>query len=576
MIICGIKLTHDASVALIDNGKLIFCIEAEKIGNASRYSEWNDFKINYLVKILSDFGYEISSIDKFVFDGWGDFKSIINNDYQITYKSVILENDEEMKINLQRYGMLVENENIFEFNIINPISDKSKSVISYMHVTGHLMSAYCTSPFSVNKEDSYLLVWDGGMCPQLFYLFAKEKKIELINPLFFLLGSCYGALASNYEPFNHLAHDDLSIAGKLMAYIALGKKDAKTINAFKNIFLQFEDRFELHSEKALMSKLLTSEFLKEIVIYGEIEEIAPKNLMCNFHYFIEELLIDKLSRLIDINPNLKRNFCFVGGCALNIKWNSKLRSTNFFDNFWVPPFPNDSGSAIGAACCEMFLRSDKINLDWTVYSGPKIIREDFLDSNWIRIEISVSEIAEVLYYLDEPIVLLNDRAELGPRSLGNRSIVASPINPNMKEVLNKIKGREHYRPIAPICIEDFSSDFFHPGVSDPYMLYDHFVKLDKRNLIPAVCHLDFSARLQTVNQIQNPILYSLLLEFKDISGIPILCNTSANFNGSGFFPDIKSVMQWNKVDLIWSNGSSFVKIKSRIFDYLMSKKNLNV
>jgi carbamoyltransferase len=108
------------------------------------------------------------------------------------------------------------------------------------------------------------------------------------------------------------------------------------------------------------------------------------------------------------------------------------------------------------------------------------------------------------------------------------------------------------------------------------MLYDHFVKLDKRNLIPAVCHLDFSARLQTVNQIQNPILYSLLLEFKDISGIPILCNTSANFNGSGFFPDIKSVMQWNKVDLIWSNGSSFVKIKSRIFDYLMSKKNLNV
>jgi carbamoyltransferase len=238
----------------------------------------------------------------------------------------------------------------------------------------------------------------------------------------------------------------------------------------------------------------------------------------------------------------------------------------------VPPFPNDSGSAIGAACCEFFLNSDRVNIDWNVYSGPRIINGDISNSNWQSIDISITELAEVLYYLNEPIVVLNGCAELGPRSLGNRSIICSPIYKGMKEVLNNIKGREDYRPIAPICIEESAPDFFIPGTSDPFMLYDHFVKEEVRNLIPAICHLDFSARLQTVNESQNPFLYKLLHEFNLLSGVPILCNTSSNFNGSGFFPDIESAMEWNKVNLIWSNGSSFVKINSSIFDFVNKNK----
>ena len=573
MIICGIKLTHDASIALIENGKLIFCFEAEKINNAPRYSEWNNFNFKYLSEILSDFGYKLTDIDKFVFDGWGDFNTLEYNDYALVKRTVFLENGEEMTINLQRYGMYMQNEDLFESIDTNFQISQRTVINSYMHVSGHIMSAYCTSPFAIRNDDSFILVWDGGMCPQLFYLHAKDKRIENLGPLFFLLGGCYGAFASNYEPFNHLEFDDLSISGKLMDYIELGEKELVLIDVFKNIYRSFEEKFELSNLKPQMTQKLTSEFLKEIVIYGELEEIDPKNMMSNFHFFIEDLLIEKLIRITKTNSDFKKNFCYVGGCALNIKWNSKLRNSILFEEFWIPPFPNDSGSAIGAACCELFLNSEEVSLDWTVYSGPLIKNDSIIDSNWLSFDLSVSKLAEVLYFVDEPIVVLEGHSELGPRSLGNRSIIASPINDKMKETLNNIKNRENYRPIAPICIEEFATSFFEPGTPDPFMLYDHSVKSQWRKYLSAICHLDFSARLQTVSQLQNPFIYSLLLEFKELSGIPILCNTSANFNGKGFFPNIESVIKWNKVNLIWSNNSCFVKRDSVIHHFLTKSPN---
>jgi carbamoyltransferase len=108
-------------------------------------------------------------------------------------------------------------------------------------------------------------------------------------------------------------------------------------------------------------------------------------------------------------------------------------------------------------------------------------------------------------------------------------------------------------------MEEDASQIFSPGYPDPYMLFEHRVREEWKDQVPAICHLDGTARLQTVNRKENAFIYELLTEYKKLSGIPLLCNTSANFNGSGFFPDVKSVMEWDKVNFIWSAGKLYFK-----------------
>jgi carbamoyltransferase len=170
---------------------------------------------------------------------------------------------------------------------------------------------------------------------------------------------------------------------------------------------------------------------------------------------------------------------------------------------------------------------------------------------WRATKYSIEDLATLLYEKNEPVVFINDRAELGPRALGNRSILASPESAQMKDVLNKVKQREAYRPVSPICMEEYASEIFTPGNKDPFMLFDHRVKPQWKDRIPAVVHLDDTARLQTVTAQQNPVIYRLLEAFRDLSGIPLLCNTSANLNGSGFFPDAQSAMAWNQVNYVF-------------------------
>jgi carbamoyltransferase len=130
----------------------------------------------------------------------------------------------------------------------------------------------------------------------------------------------------------------------------------------------------------------------------------------------------------------------------------------------------------------------------------------------------------------------------------------------MKDLLNKVKGREYYRPVAPICLEEFAPDIFEPGTRDPYMLFNHAVRAHWADRIPAVIHLDGTARLQTVNSDDSPVIEAVLREYHRLSGIPVLANTSANLNGRGFFPDAASAMSWGRVDTVWSDGIMYRRV----------------
>ncbi|MBD0255054.1 MAG: hypothetical protein ICV83_04980 [Cytophagales bacterium] len=542
MKICGLKLTHDGAIALIDDGKLVFSIEMEKLNNNSRYSSVDNTAI--IEELLNRYGYSLDQIDEFVIDGWeGLDTSLINTGNQGSPYALEVAPYREKKPSqdvLHRYsfGGLKVGSRVLNYS-------------SYMHVSGHIFSAYCTSPFARRKESSYVLVWDGGMFPRLYYFDVRTNKVENLGKVIYLIGNFYSEFSMYFEPFKFQKKgekEELSVAGKVMAYIAKGTVRTEILEEFEFIF---NNHLNIGLE-------YVHEFARMFKQRNPNAKFKDEDVLASMHVFLEKLLIEGLREKVKKQPTYSRNICFVGGCALNIKWNSAIRNTGIFREVWVPPFPNDSGSAIGAACCAMINRSSRVEVDWTVYCGPEIIVND-PPEGWTRKDFTVQELAVLLHETNEPVVFLNGAAETGPRALGNRSILAAAVSPRMKNLLNEIKNREDYRPVAPICMEDKTADVFIPGIRDPYMLFDHFVKEEWKDRVPAICHLDGTARVQTVSPEDNILIYALLAAYHELSGVPLLCNTSANFNGKGFFPDLVSVIEWGKVNYVWCDNKLYAK-----------------
>ncbi|MEM9916807.1 MAG: carbamoyltransferase N-terminal domain-containing protein [Bacteroidota bacterium] len=554
MRICGLKLTHDGAVALIDNNKLIFSFEIEKLKNNPRYASIEDTDL--IAEILRSEGYSPESIDLYAIDGWGGFDQdslAIQPRLEIgdqTNKLSVLHHGKPTQIGIAQYRERTAKHSILEewkFEGL-PIEDHSYSYTSYLHVTSHIMSAYCCSPFAQAGEDAYILIWDGGMYPRLYYFDVTNKKVENLGPIFLFIGNIYSIFAQHFGPFkvgNKFAKDSLSVAGKVMAYIGKGEVQ-------RDLFPIFDDIYKKNYSNPMgFGNVFANEFKKAVG-----DRYTDEDILCSFHFYLDELLVSKLIKKINRYPRKGKNICLAGGCALNIKWNRSIRRSGFFDGVFVPPFPNDSGSAIGAACTAMMLHGQSAALEWSVYSGPKII-DNAPAEGWTEESCSVKQLGELLYRTQEPVVFLNGRAELGPRALGNRSILASPQSLYMKDILNYVKKREAYRPVSPICLERFGHEIFDPGISDPYMLFDHFVRPGWEEKIPAVCHLDGTARLQSINKERNPVVAELLETFYQLSGVPMLCNTSANLPSKGFFPDVYSATIWDRVNYVWCNGKLF-------------------
>jgi carbamoyltransferase len=549
MIICGIKSTHDGALALIDNGKLIFSYEMEKLANNHRHKEFC-LTMNEIEDILQSYGYELGQVDRWVLDGWRGDKlgtRCIFKDVPFLYEG------KKVDISLAQYGHLVQKEENILKQQSYELEEINFSYDSYPHVAGHILGAYCSSPFAKAGEDAFVLVWDGGMPPQLFYYQTKENKVSNLGPIMYLLGCIYVDFPHKFEPYcNYKKH--VSIAGKLMAYIALGEARPAIVEAYNKIYDEITASFDLEKLEINNISQITDSFIDAAKEYADTHSVKHQDILMSLHAFLQERLVKHLEDSIKKYPDFTKNLCFAGGNALNIKWNSAIRQRGIIKNLWVPPFPNDSGSALGVACCAMVKETPLRALDWDVYSGPQFIASQEKAKGFKARSCSLEELALILHETNEPVLFLQGRAEIGPRALGNRSILAAPASPNMKELLNELKVREGYRPVAPICLEEDAPKVFSPGTPDPFMLFEHLVKKEWKDKVPAIVHLDGSSRLQTVNEKENKPIYDLLTYYKEKSGIPLLCNTSANLNGAGFFPDLKTAIEWGRVNYIWSEG----------------------
>ena len=220
----------------------------------------------------------------------------------------------------------------------------------------------------------------------------------------------------------------------------------------------------------------------------------------------------------------KKNLVFMGGCALNSKANTML--WKIFDNVWIMPNPGDAGSALGAAAA-LYGK----HLDW---QGPYLGHD-------LGGEYPVDKIIDALIK-DKIAPVASGRAEYGPRALGNRSILADPRDPDIKDKVNLIKKRELFRPFAPVVLEECASEWFDMEYPSPYMQYTP--KCLRPELIPSVVHADGTSRVQTVNKTDHPGLYGVLVKWYALTGVPILLNTSLNIKGQPILNSLQDVLDW--------------------------------
>ena len=293
------------------------------------------------------------------------------------------------------------------------------------------------------------------------------------------------------------------------------------------------------------------------IFNNEIFKLFKKEELQNDQYFnkykaniassvqkIFEFYLNKICEEIK-NINFSRNLVYAGGCALNSLANNQILINNYFENLFIPYAPGDAGGCIGSALVTFRKKNKKDNFKnlttpfiGSSYSNEyikKVINNDTrlkkFKINFFNSKLELNTYISKKIFNNNIIGFFNSRMEFGARALGNRSILANPCSPNIKEIINKkIKRRESFRPFAPSILFEEKINWFNNNHYNPYMACVEKINDNKKNLIPGVAHVDGTGRVQTVCKEFNEDFYNLIKSFYNISGVPILLNTSFNEN----------------------------------------------
>ncbi len=386
-----------------------------------------------------------------------------------------------------------------------------------------------------------------------------EKKIKKFDEVLFphSLGLFYTAM-TQYLGFNKYGDEY-----KVMGLAPYGKP--KYLDTLKNVLLyDKKNLFKLnlkyflhHTGNVDMTWMNGEPKIGEVFSDDLVKLLGPSRKktdpITNFHKDIasstqkiyEEVFFKILNNLYEKNKN--ENICISGGCGMNSVANGKIFNNTKYKNVYIPAAPGDSGGALGSASYYInSLAKNTVKFDDTPYLGPsfsineiKKIIESYnheFEKNLVKVEM-IDDYNNLLAKAAESISkglivgFFNEKMEWGPRALGNRSILADPRDPNIKKTLNlKIKRRESFRPFAPSILKEFTDQWFENNDEVPFMSKVYQIRKDKKTVLPAVTHIDGSGRLQTVSKLYNPNFYMLIKKFYEITGVPIILNTSFNEN----------------------------------------------
>jgi len=484
---------HDGALAYLEDGRLVISIEAEK------HSRYRHSSLS-VPDVFDAFAELNDAPDVLCRSGWWPSDPHVPGQQPLAgYRGVA--NGDVVVGRGRLLGRTIKN-------------------FSSSHERSHLLCAFGMSNLPKGTP-CYALLWEGVI--GAFYKIDADLNVEKLADVMPEPGHRYALLYALADPTfdkNTAEYSRLSDAGKLMALASFSTRNWPTEDEEKIISFLMQDCTHLKPREL--------EALRHCRHY-DIGLDDPE--FRNFAGIFSSRMFDRFCRFAESNMPKGMPLLVTGGCGLNCDWNTKWRETNHFSDVFVPPVANDSGSAIGTAIDAQFHFTGNPKIEWSVYAGREFVATEAIDrSQFDEYESDFQMVAGMLAS-DLIIAWVNGKYEIGPRALGNRSILASPFQVSTRVRLNEIKQREQFRPIAPVCLEEDAVRWFGCSHSSPYMLYTQLVSTDA---LAAVTHVNGTARIQTVSAATNPNLHQLLLAFKARTGYGVLCNTSLNFKGKGF------------------------------------------
>lgn len=519
---------HDSAACLIQDGRILAAIQEERF-NRDKYSP--AFPINAINSCLQMANLTIYDIDYIAF-----------------YEKPYLKFERIIINHLKAYPFSGKNfldtmPNWLNDRLIIPLTLKNKldyngKIFFIKHHLSHAASSFLVSPF---KEAAILTVDGIGEWTTATRGVGKDIEIKILKELFYphSLGLLYSIITT------YLGFRVFSGEGKVMALAECGQPTY--LDIFKKIITIMPDgSFRLNMEYFCLNKgdrMYSNKFIKT---FGEPRregteiESRHRNIAASLQKITEEILIKMAINLYDETKIDK--LCAAGGVFLNVTANSKILKQTPFKEVFIQPAVGDSGGALGTAfyVYHSLLGKPRSYIMNTSFLGPEFsirkIRRVLLNRRIDFKEFTNSD--ELVKYVankiaDNKIVgWFQGRMEWGPRALGNRSILANPCNPYMKDILNeKVKHRESFRPYGISILLEKLNDFFDLNYQSPFMLFTGEVKESKKNLIPSAIHVNNTSRIQTVIKNDNGIYYDLIKEFECITNIPLIINTSFNEKG---------------------------------------------
>jgi hydroxymethyl cephem carbamoyltransferase len=413
------------------------------------------------------------------------------------------------------------------------------------HERAHIFCSYGLSPFP-QGQPVYALVWEGGIGS--FYEIDEKMNIQKFETVLSDPGVRYSYPYTLANPRNPKTSSswylNSSEAGKMMALASygeiMGAEKRKDWTAEIERILKIKMAYDFPDPRRPWEKKNIASFLQELKQSPLLDIGVESDDFKDFSLALSDAIFDRFYQFAKKNLAKGYPLLISGGCGLNCDWNTRWKESGLFADVFVPPCPNDSGIAIGMAVDAQRQVAGQAKISWSVYCGEEFI-EDTADTSGFA--LSALNLDEVAAHLEEGKVFawVEGKYEIGPRALCHRSLIAAPFKKEMTDRLNEIKKREKFRPIAPVCPEEEVSDYFDWKGPSPYMLYFQRVKTDR---LQAVTHVNHTARLQTVNDQDNPKMSALLLAFKKRTGFAVLCNTSLNFPSMGFINRLSDLVKY--------------------------------
>lgn len=551
---------HDSAAAIILDGKIIAAAQEERFTRKKHDASYPKNAINYVLKEAS---LKLNEVDHVIFyeKPFLKFERLLETyigfsprGFKSFSMSMPLWLREKLFQKKMLFDALKEQDNDFK--------DIKKINFSEHHLS-HAASAFFSSPY----DEAVILTLDGvGEWATTTISLGKNNKINILKEIHF--PHSLGLLYSAFTYF--LGFKVNSGEYKVMGLAPYGEPRFKDIILDNLIDVKEDGSFKLNMNYFNYATGLTmtnNKFAKQF----NMERREPENELSQIHMDIaasiqavtEEIVL-KITRFLFKEFKIP-NLCMAGGVALNCVANGKILKDGLFKNIWIQPASGDAGGALGAAQAFYYHELDnkreilKTDSMKGSYLGPQFSDDQVENelkncgANYKKLNLDqiIKDTAKALSE-EKAVGWFQGRMEFGPRSLGNRSIIADPRSEKMQKNLNlKVKFRESFRPFAPAVLFEKVSEWFEINFESPYMLLVADVKkskqlqmsneqknlfgIDKLNVkrssIPSVTHVDYSARIQTVHKETNPIFHKLIEEFEKITKYPVLVNTSFNVRG---------------------------------------------